>query len=309
MSDVALAKNGAGEPVAYEVLAIALYFEPLLVQDEKPLRAMAERIMDWIGPRLRWSREDGRLAPSDFQTLSDAMRTSALLLDKRSAIRLRTPLRGRASELGGAATIMHGGAEASFASPYTIEWRVQVHPRHGALPALRVMVPVSTDPVDVARVAGELAGLGRVRWGNVGLSYARSNNRSALLARDVIHAHAMRHPGFDVGEHGMRADRWDELRSVSWISIVGPALRAELGAAPLAPIEGLEIQDDGPCTFVRAGNAPQAGDMNRLDIPQAYRASDKLLRKIRAREDDGFAEPWTRASTEHWLGRLERTID
>lgn len=123
---------------------------------------------------------------------------------------------------------------------------------------------------------------------------------------------SMRHPGLDVftGHSDRRASGLDGLRTVNWLTALGPRHLADVGGvagvqAGLPDTVGVTALAGGGAVF-RAGASPQTGDVNRGDRVAPYSALDSALRPLiercmpRAmqfdiRGDDGTATPrWFR---------------
>jgi len=101
------------------------------------------------------------------------------------------------------------------------------------------------------------------------------------------------------------------IRSVNWLTFLGPAFVSELAKrkALLASNDLVTVSKAGDNNLVlQAGPMPQEGDINRLQVPAAYRRADEMVRPMRARQDIDFYEPWTEATTKAWLRRFERRI-
>jgi len=127
-------------------------------------------------------------------------------------------------------------------------------------------------------------------------------------AVEKIHAHARRHPGFDVT---CELDPlWDHrLRTVSWLTFVGPTLPGIDAQSPaLRQLRGVTVIDTPTSLVLQAGDAPSAGDLNRLVVPEAYSSVDHALRAARASEGGSFPSPWRRDTVEAWLRRFERSV-
>jgi hypothetical protein len=206
----------------------------------------------------------------------------------------------------------HGGAERNDASPWSLRFYATCLPGDGKVlradAMLAFTVPLTTPAAELEANANALAKTLRIRWGCAGLAYGAWEMDRYGDTRDAIFAHARRHPGFDVGQHAtwMRAFH-DRVRTVSWLTFLGPALAAavrEKGDA-LASDELVTIAPAGEGVVLRAGERPQIGDVNRRDIPRAYARADKRIRAVRAAEDIHFYAPWSAATTEGWLRRFE----
>ena len=63
----------------------------------------------------------------------------------------------------------------------------------------------------------------------------------------------------------------------------------------------------GDAIVLQAGDAPEPGDVNRLDVPMSYRRADQMVRPVRARAGN-FSMPWDERTTEEWLTRFELIV-
>jgi hypothetical protein len=106
--------------------------------------------------------------------------------------------------------------------------------------------------------------------------------------------------------------RWhDEIRTVSWLTFLGPAFVERLAQKTGAKLERrgqVEVFPLGDAVVLRAGARPDPGDQNRLRLPPAYVQADEMVRPLRARSGVDFMPPWSPADTEKWLQRFEKRI-
>ena len=89
--------------------------------------------------------------------------------------------------------------------------------------------------------------------------------------------------------------------------LAGPILD-ELGARGGLGASRLSTQAaSGDGVVIQAGGAPERGDVNRRQVPPAYREVDALVRPLRAASgvDLPFFAPWDEGSIERWLRRFE----
>jgi hypothetical protein len=156
-----------------------------------------------------------------------------------------------------------------------------------------------------------IASLLRVRWGAAGFTYSGWERYAYNATQRAIHAHARRFVGFDAGHYNRQMLTWhDAVRTVSWLTFLGPAFVAKLTerGGSLASTRLVQIGRAGESAVVRAGDVPERGDINRLWLPAAYVEADRLLRPVRARSCLNFGLPWTADTTADWLSRLERRV-
>jgi hypothetical protein len=210
----------------------------------------------------------------------------------------------------------NGAGMEADASPYLLRFCAEIPevgrgPRYQPYAVLTLSVP-DTWPVDdfrakVISIAAEL----RLRWGAAGLTYASWDLQEFQVSHDKVFAHARRHPGYDVGYFEADMERWyDEIRSVNWLTFVGPALQTRLEQAKhsLQSSSLVTIHPAGSSLCLQAGAAPEAGDVNRLNYPRAYMAADALVRPVRAADGRPyvFLGRWSESTITDWLRRFER---
>ena len=135
------------------------------------------------------------------------------------------------------------------------------------------------------------------------------------LAKPWTGGHLKRHPGLwsqsPIGSIACRL--YNGLQSVSWLTFLGSdyteklggkdALQAQLeGAAEVSPL------GQGGC-LIKAGDAPELGDVNRQDILPSYRAVWSALEPVRA-DEDALAELWVDGmeidDMQVWFKRFEQ---
>jgi hypothetical protein len=301
-----------GLPLLYDVLGVDLYLDPLGPDDVDRLdRAMA-LVDEWIGPKLQWTGGSALQAvrafePSDLELIS--CHPHQLKND-------RQPPSGRvqASAIATFEVACHGGKDRPSPSPYALRFACLIvdpdaRPVFGNRAVLRVAVPTTWPLRDFYDRVCALAQTLRVRWGAAGFMYSGWEYYAHNTTWQAIFAHARRHMGFDVGYYNNQLVEWhDAIRSVNWLTILGPAFVERLDKAgrrpetnPLVAVEPL-----GAGLLLRAGDVPQAGDINRLQIPAAYVTADAMVRPIRATTCHNFGVPWTEVTTNDWLTRFER---
>jgi hypothetical protein len=122
---------------------------------------------------------------------------------------------------------------------------------------------------------------------------------------------ALRHPGYDVhGNDRSRLRIGQRSRGARWITFLGPALLARLGGQDALQRQlpsPITVEDVGAGVLIRAGTAPEIGDVNRrLEVP-LLRAVAKALEPV-----TWFGEPhllayfanYDEALLERWERRL-----
>jgi hypothetical protein len=203
----------------------------------------------------------------------------------------------------------HGGAERNDASPSSFRFYLTAAPGNDGVLSTRAMlsitVPESFDPEELCKRATELATDLRIRWGVAGFAYGGWELDRYGETRDAIFAHARRHPGYDMGQHATLMETWHHaLRTVSWLTFVGPSLAKSLPQKPAAD-DLVSLSAIGECICLRAGKAPARGDVNRGDFPPAYARVDAALRSLRASTGVHFMTPWSEKTSLAWLRRFE----
>jgi hypothetical protein len=314
---VPIAKSVAGAPLVYSAFGVALHLERLVPADGDRLAQACDLVRAWLGPRLRftWSSVHPEVVAFD---------PAGGDLDLVASF----PAQLRDTEGGGAASAMlaahfdkfgvacHGGAQRNDASPWSFRFFATARAGDGELLRSDAMIALTvrlTTPLAVLDAqAKAIAATLRVRWGAAGFAYGAWEMDRYGETRDAIYAHARRYPGFDVGQHATwMSELHDRMRTVSWLTFVGPALLERVRAAGAAlesdALVRVEPFGEGESAGVvfRAGDRPQPGDVNRREVPRAYAEVDRRLRAVRASEGIHFYAPWSAATTEAWLRRFE----
>ena len=302
-----------GNPTVFSALGAFFHLEPIELDDEARLDRVNDLVMEWFGPRLRWTQAPfiKGIPPfrrSDLDYLSGYCRT------------LELPSEPSARE---AAIDFHfgrddyslrccGGEKESHASPYRYGfWSTfggdPPGSRFQACPVLSLTVPDTWPHEDFAARVTAIARELRLRWATAGLTYATWTVYEYQTAERAIFAHARRHWGYDVPEYLLHTARFlDEIRSINWLTFLGPALAERLReeGKELVSAGPLEVRAEGDALRIRAGARPEAGDVNRLQIPAAYQAADALVRPVRSSGGMLFSGGWTRDQTAEWLQRF-----
>jgi hypothetical protein len=308
-----------GRPSLYGALGAIFHLELLDASDEERLDRASDLLWDWFGAELCWT------TLSCAETSETARRGHLEYLGSYAAHLDAAPapepaqqsFHNKLTKYGRTDyyVLAIGAEEPTLASPFSIRFWAEIGQppeRELALPAYSVLhftVPEAW-PIDdfYARVCAVAAEL-RIRWGAAGLTYSPLDLAPGRDAEQALYAHARRYVGHDIPAYVQLVEPfYRRLRSIGWLTFVGPDLAAELGAKgrPLASTPHVEVHDLGGTWMLRAGPRPERGDVNRLWIPTAYREADALLRPIRA--DGGgldFLPPWDEASTAKWLRRFE----
>jgi hypothetical protein len=316
-----LLADTSGIPIVYRALGVYFHLESLGPDDVPILDEVNALVLDWIGPALRFSLHSTwamlePFRPEDLDYIpgyaSDLERPTDHD-DDPDARDAEGTAAGFSHDNFGLAC--HGGAEEHHASPYSYRFYSQVPEDWPAklLPTramIRITVPLEWPLDDFAARACAIAGKLRLRWGAAGLTYSGWEVHWYNDVERTTYAHARRYTGYDVGEYVTLMDEWHrQIRTVSWLTFIGPALGKELSLSGNGRSGRLvEVSRAGQNVLLRAGAQPEEGDINRLAIPPAYMEADAMVRPVRARERINFFESWTEATTTEWLTRFERRI-
>lgn len=315
-----LAEDNKGNPRVYSVLGAFFHLEAIEPDDEARLDRVNALVLDWLGPRLAWTeasflRGTPPFRQADVDYISGYCRTLELPADPDE--------RSVASDFhfGRIDYSVHcgGGAKNSQPSPYSYQFWAselgdQSGPRLNVCSVLSVMVPDTWPHEDFMARITEIAATLRLRWGAAGLTYSRWDyyTYGDWFEDKLIHAHARRFHGYDVPEYLLHTARLhNAIRSINWLTFVGPALAERLRAAGkvLESAGPLAVSQAGSAVLIRAGDRPERCDINRLQVPQAYVAADALVRPVRASGTAAktlvsFGKPWTVPETSDWLQRF-----
>jgi hypothetical protein len=320
-----LVRASSGQSVLFTTLGAMFHLETLIPGDEDQLIEVHRLLDAWFGDELRWSlcsavERIERFVPSDFEFVT----SYPSLLEVRGGYPNDPALHSLYSNLASIAVtqfglVCKGGNpdDDSEASPYTYNFFSVI----AAKPAdpflhtramLRFTVPIAWPLADFyARVLAVAAGL-RLRWGAAGLMYSGWDIGWSAEVADGIYAHARRYSGYDTGYHVTHMADWHErLRTVSWLTFLGPEFvtrLAALGHKLESPDRSVEVISVGPNTMIRAGAQPDAGDLNRSRLPPPYVIADAMVRPLRAGSDKSFYGRWTETTTVKWLKRFEKRL-
>jgi hypothetical protein len=313
-------------PVLYGALGATFHLERLEPEDEARIEAANRIALDWFGSELRWTLNsrigfEEPFVPEDL-AFAGAYATSLAVVphgEGLDAEAFRLSLRFNARRRDDMGLACHGAEHRSWASPFSYRFYAEItgaddgSPQLIAPAVLRVTVP-STWPLDdfERRVRGMAEAL-RLRWGAAGLTYAAWETQFYVDAMQAMYAHARRYPGYDVGFYvAWVREFYSQLRTVGWLTFLGPGLQKQLATSRAGlPESGgplVTLSRTGDHLVLRAGDRPEAGDVNRMQIPAVYVRADELIRPVRAREGLSFYDDWTEATTTQWLRRFEKRL-
>jgi hypothetical protein len=318
-----LATRPSGTKLLYATLGAMFHLERTTPEDGERFEQVNAIVNDWFGSELRWTLNSAFGAiepyrPEDLEYLA-AHPSSLKIPETRSTDPATVDLHRAmyALERANFALAFHGGERMNDASPYSYRYYSDTpswDDRRKLAPSsmLRITVPITWPLEDFsARICAVAARL-RLRWGAAGLTYSGWEIRNYNDTRQAIYAHARRYPGFDVGMYATLVKEWHEaIRTVSWLTFLGPAFAERLAERSGARIESrgdVEVFAQSGAIVLRAGTRPDAGDQNRLRLPVAYVHADEMVRPVRARGGIDFMPPWSEAETEKWLCRFEKRI-
>jgi len=313
-------------PVLHGVLGASFHLERLAPDDEARIDAANRIILDWFGHELRWTLNSriGIEEPFAFEDLAfaSAYPTSLAVVPYDEGLEpepFRLALEFNVRRRADMGLACHGALQRFWASPFSYRFYTEITgadadaPQLIAPAVLRVTVPATWPLDDFERRTRAIAEVLRLRWGAAGLTYSAWETGFHVDAMKAIHAHARRHPGYDVGLYvAWVVEFYSQVRTVNWLTFVGPGLQRRLAASrdglPESGGPLVTLSRAGDHLVLRAGEQPEAGDVNRLQIPRAYVRADEMIRPVRAREDINFYESWTEATTTQWLRRFEKRL-
>lgn len=310
-------------PSLYAVLRADIYVEPLLAGDAAAFYRVAEILRQALGEHLTWSvtpeaeyseDEQSRVVPfaeDHLRHIGDAVPLLAGEPADSDIEALAAMIEGTALE--DVDVSMKGGTHPTTASPWTVSFWAEVAEVYpdglfDSPAVLSFTVPRSFGEIAFRDLALQIASTLRVRWASVGYGYASweyFGGESAVTAR---RAHALRYVGFDLGFHVFcLGSLMSEIRTVSWCTLVGDSLWSRLADVAHAELlRDFGARRVGSAWLLQASPLPEAGDINRLQLPPGYVALDQLLRPIRmAKGLEG--EGWDDRELDRWLCRFERS--
>lgn len=312
--------RAAGAPALYSVLGAVFHLEILKPDDEPRLQDAVEIVRDWFGDRLRWTNKScdewiSRFRLTDLEYISCYVRDLAepQVADPDAQLFAANLAKvGRMDyELA-----CNGAEQDGDASPFLLRFCAEIPevgrgPLYQPYAVLTVTVPDTWPIEDFRTRVTAIAAALRLRWGAAGLTYASWDVQEFQVSHAKVYAHARRHPGYDVGYFEADMESWhDEIRTVNWLTFVGPALVAKLEAAQrrLESSSLVTVRSVGSSLCLQAGSAPEAGDVNRLHVPPAYVEADSLVRPVRAADGRPyvFLGRWNESTVTDWLRRFER---
>ncbi len=313
--------SSADVPLLYGALGAVFHLELLGPDDAPRLDAVTDLVWEWFGEQLHWVNlsfeepvERASRAEADFISSYATTLNVAADPDKlgQAALGLYAQFIRDDFEVS-----FNGGDDELSASPFSYRFYAEV-PRASADPlasyaVIHITVPESWPLDDFVERVTRIAATLRLRWGCAGYTYSPWIVSGYAEASKGLAAHARRFIGYDVAEYTRLVKQfYAKVRTVSWLTFVGPSLVAELKAAerPLVSSGRLKIAPCGDGIVIQAGDVPERGDQNRLWYPPAYVEADTLLHSIRARDSKGmiFLGPWDEPSISDWLRRFERRV-
>jgi hypothetical protein len=312
-----LTTRSDGSPLLFPALGVFVQLEPPQPDDAERYNAAAALVRDWIGNELRWTLTTTFSAPekfraSDLDYFEDHARASVRPASSGDVEIDRMQLRLQVISQLDFSMCCYGAEDDVDASPFSFHFHSEVPDDKAALSmtlptSLLLTVPTDWPLDDLRQRALALIAALRVRWANVGLTYSGADDQSYVETHQAIYAHARRHPGFDMPEFVELGSAFhDRIRSVSWLTVLGPALLTQ--PLPIAASDVVTVFQVGNCLALQAGEAPSAGDMNRLIFPAGYRAADAMVRKVRSpgpKDTIHFLHPWSEETSTRWLRRFE----
>lgn len=314
-----------GAPLVYPVLGARFYLEPLQREDSRGIREVSELLVQWLGPHLRQTNHSHLASMEPFvREHVDAFEAMVPATPEQSG-----PLSPVLEAVSADFSIdCNGGAEVTHASPFgcgcicTASWKetptwtgeneVEVPEEHPeVLGYIDLHVPPSWPADDFRKRVLAIASCLRLRWATAGLTYATWLAYEVVEGPKTVYAHARRHPGFDVGYSAILPIWQNAIRTVNWLTLLGPELhrKAERYWRERFVTEGkVVVSKLGDNCVIQAGAEPEGGDLNRLDLPQAYIQADAMLRGIILSVPTGivFPGPWDPSSVGDWLNRFRK---
>jgi hypothetical protein len=320
--DAPLARDGS-KPTLHATLGATLHLEPLEAADAEGLEAAMAILYAWIGDHFKWTRlscwDDPIPHHPDHLGYVSAYPTSlAFETTGDDPDQQMISLHIQTRPWSDYEVMFYGGDDPEGASPWQLRFWAEI-PRLDpeipvrVIPVIQICVPLSTDPAELRERLLEVAGRLRLRWGSVGLLYSFFGAPDDENCWEQMYAHARRYTGFDMPHYIRNMDLFAFLlRSVSWITLLGPPFAGQLEPAAVerGRAQGLTIEPFGEQGLaIQAGPAPDQGDRNRFGIPRLYVAADQLVRPMRAsdaeRDEIVFVGPWDYAAVTAWLRRFE----
>lgn len=309
-----------GVPLVYSALGLRIHLERLQAEDEERLEHVNELVWQWFGEALRttWlscapGAEPTRRSHLDYISTYAAHLRARAHPDPATQQAINNVTKFGRTDYD----VSCLGAETPDAtSPYSYVFWSEIgevpstSPDLPAYTSLEITVPDSW-PIDdfFARACAIVAAL-RIRWASAGFTYTSELRHDAEAPGDQIYAHARRYTGYDVGFNvGMMERFYSEIRTVNWLTFLGPELVAMLKSMKRLPesTARVGVAPVGSALLLHAGTAPERGDVNYLRVPAAYRDVDAMVRPVRASDgrDLVFFGPWDERTITQWLRRFE----
>jgi hypothetical protein len=311
--------SSKGAPRLYRALGATFHLEPLSPDDAESLAEVNDLVHAWIGHELAWSTH------TSFPLIDRYQRTDLdYIPGYADALRPPPPAADReqrnienilfAATFGDFTLLTSGGEEPTFASPWSYRFASEVRqdaPGEGlhSCAMLRVTVPVAYPLGEFYAQTTAIASKLKVRWGAAGFTYSAWESAAFNQVYSAIFAHCRRHVGYDTGQYAAYLEEWHAaVRTTSWLTFLGEefARRVEAAGRPLASHGAVGVSRVGTSVLLQAGERPEEGDINRLQIPLAYIQADEMIRAVRASEGFDFRSPWDQATSEGWLRRFEK---
>ena len=306
-----------GAPVLYPVLRAVFHLEALEPDDAERIEEANAIVSEWLGDQFGiswfsfWNEVEGfRRTDLEYASQYATSLATEVGAEEWETNLLQNAGKHSRDEFN---VTLSGSKVPSQGSPIMYDFWAEIPEvgfgdQYRALAMLSVSVPIDWPLQDFYDRVNAISNCLRLRWGAAGYSYAEWILYDYQTAFDHKYAHARRYHCFDVAQYVHLAERWhDEIRSVDWLTWVGPALVEKLSAAGVALDSStlLTVTRVADTVRIEAGKAPEAGDINRLQVPIAYVAADRLVRPVRARTGVDFGGRWTEATTAGWLSRFE----
>lgn len=318
-----LAKLSNGTPVVYGALGAIFHLEPLDKDDEARFDEVNDLVWDWYGENLVHATLSCAEAPEPIRRAHlDYIASYGANLDVAGppgATEEDQQISAHLVQLGrdDYSVVCSGSQDAFEASPYSYRFWVEIGalrrvedkdhlPAHGVL---HLTVPENC-PLDefygkITAIAAKL----RIRWGAAGLTFSACESQNYQRPNEAMFAHARRFSGYDVAEYVRLTEPfYHRLRTVNWLTWLGATMLEDLALAGGLGQSTLSSQlAVGDAVLLQAGPRPEAGDVNRRQLPAAYREVDALVRPMRAAQakDLPFFAPWEESTVERWLRRFE----
>jgi hypothetical protein len=176
---------------------------------------------------------------------------------------------------------------------------------YGEFSWLQFQLPsaLGSDPAAVLSLVEDVAVMFPYRCGHVGFSLCWNRWSVARSAEvpPLIGPLFLRYPGFSVGTPEEVCDH--PLPPINWLTLLGPELLQKLDGIGAVRThladKAISVTPLGAGVCIRAGDAPQLGDINRKDDLPLYRKVGSYLKVLRGKErvelyglDEDESEAW-----------------